>query len=446
MRDAEHETDAPAGRPTAAPAASALLSPASWLRSYLLTLAALGLGVLLLLAPYSAWWLHASGDAAVERAVEAQAAGNFVLFGSGLSQDFVDYKLRLYAAVKPELAVVGSSRVMQFRGDWFRTSFVNMGGTAGNLAVLRSTVDAMLRLHKPRAVILGLDFWWFMPQWEARPFADVPPTSGSYNYGFASLKKPWEWLMQGKISLAELAAPVLGLAGSGFRADRFGIMAQQTDDGFGPDGSWYSSGEITGRKAPFDYQFRDTLAQARQGVKAFFHARPGQEGPSAEHVDALAEIWCRLRSRGIQTFMFIAPLSSRVLDCMRQNPEAWPHLFRLREALAERGMDVMDCTDPAGFASGDCEFIDGFHGGEISYARILRRMADHWPALLAYVDMRRLDAVIRDWSGHAFAPDARVTGLPETDFMRFGCRKRNVQTADARSAEPAGQRNGGRNP
>ena len=261
----------PEARPTPSDAAAA------WLRRYFLTLLLLGLAGLLLLAPYAAWWLHASGDAAVERAVAAQASGRFALFGSGVSQDFVDYKLQLYAALRPDIAAVGSSRVMQFRGAWFRRPFCNMGGVAGNLAVLRSTVDAMLRLHRPRAVILGLDFWWFLPQWEAEPFQEVPPTAGSYNYGFASLKKPWQWLLEGKISLRELAAPLLGLAGSGFREDRFGIMAQQTDDGFGPDGSWYATAEVTGQKPPLDFQFRDTLAQVAQGSRAFFRARPGQE-------------------------------------------------------------------------------------------------------------------------------------------------------------------------
>ena len=128
---------------------------AAWLARYFLTLAVLGGVGLLVLAPYAAWWLHASGDTAVERAVAAQAdarkTGRFALFGSGVSQDFVDYKLRLYAAIKPDIAAVGSSRVMQFRGAWFRKPFCNMGGVAGNLAVLRSTVDAMLRIHRPQA-------------------------------------------------------------------------------------------------------------------------------------------------------------------------------------------------------------------------------------------------------------------------------------------------------
>ncbi|MDR2850631.1 MAG: hypothetical protein LBV65_01105 [Desulfovibrio sp.] len=396
------------------------LSNTAYLARYFKALALLVLVSFVLVLPYTVWWLYKSGDVAVERAVAAQAKGDFVLFGSGVSQDFVDYKLRLYEATKPEIAVLGSSRVMQFRGDYFRASFINVGGTAGNLAVLRSTLDGMLAVHRPKAIILGLDFWWFMPQWEPKPFNEEPATSGSYNYGFESLKKPWSWLLDGKISLSELAAPLTG----GFRAGRYGIMAQQTDDGFGTDGSWYYTAETTGRRHPFDYRFEDTLKQVRYGVKAFYWAKRDQTGPSAEHLDAFAEIYCRLKARGIATFVFITPLSGRVQDAMRQNAVAWPHLFLLSEALFARGIDVLDYTDMRAFGSDDCEFVDGFHGGEVAYARILRNMADRRPTLLPYVNMARLDAAVRNWKGHVLVPNAQLTQLPEVDFMRWDCPKR----------------------
>ena len=396
-----------------------------FLRQFCLTLAACLVLALVILVPYSCLWLYQSGDVGVERAVEAQvqarASNEMVLFGSGVSQDFVDYKLQLYAATKPRIATVGSSRVMQFRGNYFALPFCNMGGVAGNLAVLRSTIEAMLRIHKPEAVILGLDFWWFLPQWEADPFKEVPPTSGSYVYGLESLRKPWTWLFDGKISLGELFAPITGALA---REGRFGIMAQQTGDGFGPDGAWYYTADVTGQKAPFDYQFRDTMTQVKHGIKAFYHARPDQQGPNEAHLDAFAEIYCRLQARGIKVFVFIAPLSQRVYDAMLARKDAYPHLFNLREALLARGIDALDCSNPRAIASSDCEFVDGFHGGEVSYARVLRALGDYKPALLPYLDKERLNVAIRDWKEHALVRDTRLTSLWEQDFMHFDCPKR----------------------
>lgn len=397
------------------------IAPAIYLKKFLLTLGGLGLASALTIAPFSFIWLYQSGDNALERAVQSQKNGEFALFGSATSSDFIEYKLKLYAAVKPEIVALGSSRVMQFRGAWFTRPFLNMGGVAGNLAVLRSTIDSMLRISRPEAIILGLDFWWFMPEWEKDPYETASQPSGSYNYSFTTLKKPWEWLLEGKISFRELGAPVLGIFGRGFRADRYGIMAQQTSDGFGPDGSWYYTAEITGLKPAYDYQFRDTLQNIHAGARAFFHARGA--GPAQQHIEAFAEIWCKLRSRGIQTFVFLPPLAGKALAAMKQ--QDYPHLYKLRDALGACGIDVADLSNPALLGSNDCEFVDGFHGGEIIYARVLRALADRWPALLAYVNMEKIDAVIRDWKDHALSRNVMLTDRSETDFLGLGCKKRS---------------------
>ena len=69
------------------------ITEAAFLKRYFLVLLGLVLAGCLLAVPYTAWWLRSSGDVAVERAVATQSKGNFAVFGSGVSQDFVDYKL-----------------------------------------------------------------------------------------------------------------------------------------------------------------------------------------------------------------------------------------------------------------------------------------------------------------------------------------------------------------
>ena len=410
--------------PEISPAPEAASLARGFLRRYFCWLALFLAAGLLILAPYAWLWLAASGDVDVEGAVDAQARGDFAIFGSGVTQDFADYKLRLYARIRPEITALGSSRVMQFRGAWFSESFLNMGGAAGNISMLAATARAMLEIHRPRIAIIGIDFWWFLPQWEKNPHRRHVFEDNPYNYGAASLRRPWQWLLEGKISPAEFAAPLLGLAGHGFRAARYGIMAQRTDDGFGPDGSWYYTGETTGKSKPWDFRFEDTLMLVERGIKAFYHAPADSAAPSRSHLEAFADIYYYLLARGVKVYVFIPPLAGPVLAAMSQRPEAYAHLFHLREALAAMDIDALDLSDPRLLASGDCEFVDGFHGGEVTYARILRALADHWPSLLAVVRMPELNAIIRDWQGNAQVPDVRVTSLPETDFMRFGCNKK----------------------
>ena len=54
---------------------------ASYLRLFLAVFLGLALFFALVLLPWSAWWIAKSGDNAIERVVEAQAAGHFVIFG-----------------------------------------------------------------------------------------------------------------------------------------------------------------------------------------------------------------------------------------------------------------------------------------------------------------------------------------------------------------------------
>ncbi|MDR0466370.1 MAG: hypothetical protein LBH94_03325 [Deltaproteobacteria bacterium] len=407
-----------------------------YIASFFKTLAALVAFGLIVLAPYGWWFIAKSGDVDLQGVVRDQAAGRFVVFGSGVSQDFVDYKLALYSAVKPDIIVLGSSRVMQFRSKYFTKKFLNIGGTAGNIAVLRSTIEAMLKTHTPEAVILGLDFWWFTQKWEADPYKEVPPTSGTYAYSFDVLKTPYEWLLDGKLTAGQFFAPLTG----GFETHLYGVMAQKTGDGFATDGSWYYTADVTGQQHPFDHQFQDTLKQVRYGIKAFAAA----PAISAAHLDALGEVLCKLQSRGIRVYLFISPLSQLVYDAMYEREKDYPQAFQLAEALRARGVEVQDYANPRILKSSDCEFVDGFHGGDVTYARILRALADKYPSLLRHVDILKLDEDIHSYEGFAMVPDERVTRLPEVDFMHFRCRKQRVAAPDyTRPTSPAAPRTPG---
>ena len=84
-------------------------APDGWLKRFFLSLVILALLAGLLLVPWAVCWLTASGELDQEEVVARQAQGEFVLFGPGLAQDIMAYKLALYAAVKPEVVVLGSS-------------------------------------------------------------------------------------------------------------------------------------------------------------------------------------------------------------------------------------------------------------------------------------------------------------------------------------------------
>ena len=120
-------------------------APDGWLKRFFLSLVILALLAGLLLVPWAVCWLTASGELDQEEVVARQAQGEFVLFGPGLAQDIMAYKLALYAAVKPEVVVLGSSRAGNVRAAFFERPFVNMAGAATDLESLRRTMPLPAR-------------------------------------------------------------------------------------------------------------------------------------------------------------------------------------------------------------------------------------------------------------------------------------------------------------
>ena len=269
-------------------------APDGWLKRFFLSLVILALLAGLLLVPWAVCWLTASGELDQDEVVARQAQGEFVLFGPGLPQDIMAYKLALYAAVRPEVVVLGSSRAGNVRAAFFERPFVNMAGAATDLESLRLLVDRMLAVHRPKVVLLGLDFWWLTEGSPAgRPGQAVRPSL----LDASTLRAPWLWLAQGRIAPADMPAPLQGR----LRADRYGLEAQLRDTGYGPDGSLYEGAVLDGRLPAPDHAFARTLRGLASGSGIW----AGSLAPDRARLEAFAEICCRLRSRGIRTIVFL---------------------------------------------------------------------------------------------------------------------------------------------
>ncbi len=385
-----------------------------WLRRCSCLLAVFCAQALLVAAPLSCLWLYKSGDSGVSRAVEAQGKG-FALFGSGLERgpaDLLSYKLALYAAKKPSIVVLGSSGMGALRDSVFSRPMLNMAGTADSLSSLRESVDAMCAVHRPEVALLALDFWWFSEAWEKDPFARAPRAADAYGISPDALRMPWRRLLEGSISLPQF----LFLS---FRDGRFGLRAQFRDEGHGPDGSLYSSPTLTGSR-PGDRGFRSTLERLRRRAGEF----APQSALSQAHLDAFADIFFRLRGRGVTPVVFLSPLAGPVHEALKADEASYPQLFLLRQALLDRGIAVAETADAGYFGAGSCEFLDGTHAGEVAAARALRELASSWNGLLEFVNMERLNQVLNEWRDHAAVRSAFLPEVWETDFLGLDCKKR----------------------
>ena len=205
------------------------------------------------------------------------------------------------------------------------------------------------------------------------------------------------------------------------RADRYGLEAQLRDTGYGPDGSLYEGAVLDGRRPAPDHAFARTLRELESGSGVW----AGSLAPDRERLEAFAEICCRLRSRCIRTIVFLPPLADR-----NGGDAGW--LSALRQGLLDCGVESMDFSDPRVYGSGDCEMMDGLHGGDVIGASLVRDMGDRQPWLRDMLHREYLSHVLRERRGLAAVPDERLTALPEADFLGLHCAKKRRGEATPR--------------
>jgi hypothetical protein len=342
------------------------------------------------------------GELEPSQVVARQLENRDILYLSGLSQDVASYKLELAKAEHPEVIAIGSSRALQVRDFFFSKSFVNWGLAVRSVGQLEWATRAIVTLQpRPKLVIIFLDAWWFNERHQSAKDVYVlrqAHLSNIYRNTYVLIKN----LFVGKLSN---------------RDKRLGLGAIRSNQGFDYYGSFHYVAEVTGRAEP-DVRFENTLRRIQTQDDRWIG------GDEANHL--AIERWrtatTELENNGVQVITILPPFSSVVVDKMRLSGN-YGYLWRLAEQL---GGSVLDYTDPRRLpAFSDCEFIDGSHGGEVLYARLLFDVAQQRPELALFLDTTRLGAWIDTNRGLAAPTTIRLHSgkAREIDFLRLGCAK-----------------------
>ncbi|KTC91660.1 hypothetical protein OQJ15_12975 [Fluoribacter dumoffii] len=355
----------------------------------------------------------------VEQQLAAIKHHKKVIYGSGIRPMNYFYKKELMEHIHPQIIAWGSSRVMQFRQKMFLSKFVNLGGMMTSLdAGLRSYKDIIRA--KPKLVLLGIDFWWFNENFQNKNYKEtIAPKL--YKPKSSDLLTVRDWLKNGKLTYTDFLKGVLQFPNKGI-----GVSGILHEEGFGPDGSYYYTGIITGQKQHHDIGFADTLLRIKTGERRFQYG----ETLSKAHFKEFMFLLDEFQRQHIEVILFFPPLAAASNRMINHLSEKYSYIPQLKKALKAAGYHYYDYSEPGLIQSSDCEFIDGFHGGDVTYARILKDLAKQEPELAKYVDMNFLEKSIAQYSGFAYIPDGQF--IPgEIDFLEIGCSKGNPQKTTA---------------
>jgi hypothetical protein len=371
--------------------------------------------LLLALMGMSYLFLTRTGDSIPPSQAAARQQSEDVLFGSALFFRPVPYKLALYRLRKPDVAIVGSSRAIEFVRRGFTTSMVNMGSMR-DMAQIRSLLQSMFAVHRPKLVIITIDFWWFNSARTEEVVDLQPDTVGPLS--LVQLAQPFVWIAQGKIGVGDFIA---GALSPGFKPPGIGVAAIYDHAGYDRDGAYDYGGILRGREPHGDRRFKRTLkriAETHEHNKFNVHT-PLDPGQWQELVDIIRMV----EAQGSELILIVPPVSKTIVDVLAAHG-APILLDQMNERLAGIGHPVFNFHDPTALGSSECEFLDGFHGGRVTYLRMLRAiLRSGKTGLGSYVDAAEIDRLITENAGHAMLKTDFRPGEPETDFLELGCKK-----------------------
>ena len=320
---------------------------------------------------------------------------------NALSVPLWAYKSGMYRARQPKVTVVGSSRAMMIRDYFFRSSFYSLAGLVAGPNQLDYVERSLFAAHQPEVLIAILDFWTFCDK--DRSDSDV------YE---ADTKSAWPlWLLRlvfnGALSVGDIATLLLQRASTNIgNVEKVGITAVLRDIGFGNDGSYHYFGRLASfRLASPGARWEEASGRIARGEGQFVHGC----AVATSAIDKLASIVDKITAEGTRVVLILGPMPKNILSEMDTGGH-YEYITDLRRALKERlsfPVEYYDYHATTAALLPACEFLDGFHGGEVTYARILLDIIQRNPAtvLAGSLDREKLSRLVRSHSGRITVDD-----------------------------------------
>lgn len=333
-------------------------------------------------------------------AARMQQADPTMIYGRLYEDDFPYFKLVSSELHAPEVLALGSSRVMQFRAGMFSRGnavFYNAGGGASTMYSVPAFLRQVPPADLPKVLIVGLDQDWFQPDnakvgrggqpWTISPpridLARVINLTRLLAVDMVNQKRPYDQVFRG-------TDPI-------YHARAVGINAITTGSGFRSDGSYLAGPEIypTPYTSPneMDTTIASIMMRIRDGCCRFQYG----DVPDNGALEQVKELMRFCHDNGIALIIFSPPYAPSVYARMVEAGQ-YSYIFKTNKRLSQIAnkfkVQYYDFMDGSRLGT-DAEFLDGLHGSETIYLRMLLQMVDdpHNP-LRPYVDSAHLKAVL----------------------------------------------------
>ena len=350
------------------------------------------------------------GELDIEYVIDRQSAfteDTPSLFLSGINQDVFDYKYRFLKRLRAKTVILGSSRATQIRHQFFNGTYYNLGGAIGNVIDLEKYAFSVQSLDRgPTYTVVMIDPWWFNGK-SARglgtPQSDFP-LNASLDHLLASIKLflKGNWLVESS------------------KSKNLGIYSILTGDGYASDGSYHYVQAGRGIYSNADIMFNDTKNRIINNKFPFEKSAVPEPFFLKRLCNAL-----KIIKNNTNVILVAPPFENSIWKMMDLSGEY--NYIRsgydaLESCVEEKIYTFFSGNDING--SNECEFIDGYHGGEITYGRIFLELAKRDSKFKSVINSQYLETFVKKHAGSALGltTDLFLNGK-EADFLQIDCKK-----------------------
>lgn len=393
------------------------------LRRYIITVLAVAAGILLvvLASLHTLLWMAGEHMDPLDILRRQQRDGGY--YRSALRDDIMapDFRLARYHALKPEIVTLGSSRVLQFRQSHFIRPFANMGMNY-QLDQLPGIARRLVASpHDLKLVILSIDHWKFDPLQVLKK--NLPTRLHNWAADINNMyyiSAPLRLVVKKQLGADEILTIICRCDDYG-PIKNFGLAALIDGSGIDVEGSYHYEWVYTTPARPDGFAPHLKRIQSREnGFEILDEIPPTSLGYLKEAVQIL-------QTADVQVVLMVPPMPEAIVDAMNR-AGGYGVISRMDIALRSLGATFYNFHDAnRTLESPDCEFVDGIHGGEVTYLRILRAMQMDRPDLWSsFLDSQRIDDMIREGAGRVNVsrhPTSGDLARTEADFLGLGCQK-----------------------
>lgn len=294
---------------------------------------------------------------------------------------------------KQKIWALGSSRVLSFRANMFESSFYNSGYTISSIVDFLPFLKSIPEEKYPEILIVGLDQWMFNKNWDNlsniksekywKSSFSINPSSNT----IISIIKDFFSKKYGLYILSKRYDNAKNLK-------RVGLNALVNNKGFRNDGSIFYGSQIemllNDDSLANDFDYSDTYSRIENGNRRFQYGNK----PNPAALQKLDEFLQFCSSKGIFIIGFIPPFANKVNQKLKETANYGYLDFIYPQAsqyFKKYNYELWDMSDLEIFNSGDDETIDGFHGGELAYLKMLIYMGKNNSILSSHINVSRLE-------------------------------------------------------